>query len=466
MATDSISFLLRCCVISVLCLITSTITSGAAKPNIVLIFADDLGWGDISLHGHPDIRTPNIDRLAREGAEFHQFTVSNPVCSPSRTAVMTGQYPARHSVHRHFASVEHHERFSMPDWLNPDVLTVADVLKGAGYKTGHFGKWHLTNSHVRDAPPPSEYGFDESAVFNGPGPQTDAFRLYDDAIDFIRRHQDEPFFVNLWIHETHTPHYPEPESLEKYAHLDEQLQTYAAVVDAADRRIGKVLDALDELALTENTLVVFSSDNGPEITGPAARKLNPPDPDAKVDGIAGLGTWYSVGSTAGLRGRKRDTYEGGIRTPFLVRWPAQVPAGRVDTGSVVTAVDLLPTFAAAAGAKLPAEFGPDGQNVLALFQGRSMERDKPIYWEWRFGSTQAGHPEPPSLLAVREGPWKLFHHGAETAPELYNVVTDRNESHDVSADHPSLAKRLTAKVVAWKDSLPSAPPAHCISKRR
>lgn len=462
----TILFLRRCWLISLLCLSVTAVASGQAKPNIVLIFADDLGWGDIGLHGHPDIRTPNIDRLAHEGAEFHQFTVSNPVCSPSRTAMMTGQYPARNSVHRHFATPAHHQRFSMPDWLNPDVLTMADALKTAGYKTGHFGKWHLTNSHVPDSPQPSEYGFDESAVFNGPGPQTDAFRLYDDAIDFMRRHRDQPFFVNLWIHEAHTPHYPEPESLEKYAHLDEQHQVYAAIVDAADRRIGKVLDALDELALTENTLVVFASDNGPEITGPTTRKINAPDPDAKIEGITGLGTWYSVGTTDGLRGRKRDIYEGGIRTPFLVRWPAQVPAGRVDTGSVVTAVDLLPTFAAAAGAQLPEAFQSDGHNVLPLFRGEPMERSKPMFWEWRYGKTDVAKPEPPSLLAVREGPWKLFYRGAEAASELYNVVTDRNESRDVSADYPSLVKDLSAKVMAWKESLPTAPPVHCISTER
>ena len=466
MVTTSVSFLRRCCAISLLWFGAAAVSTSAAKPNIVLIFADDLGWGDISLHGHPDIRTPNIDRLAHEGAEFHQFTVSNPVCSPSRTAVMTGQYPARNSVHRHFADVAHHQRFSMPDWLDPDVFTMPDVLKSAGYKTGHFGKWHLTNRHVRDAPAPTEYGFDESSVFNGPGPQTDAFRLYDDAIDFIRRHRDQPFFVNLWIHETHTPHYPESESLEKYAHLDEQQQTYAAIVDAADRRIGKVLDVLDELDLAENTLVVFSSDNGPEVTAAATRKSHPTDPDAKIEGIAGRGTWYSVGTTAGLRGRKRDTYEGGIRVPFLVRWPAQVPAGRVDTASIVAAVDLLPTFAAAAGAKLPEDFQADGQNVLPLFQGVAIERIKPMFWEWRYGKGHEGGAEPPSLLAVREGPWKLLYHRDKGATELYNVATDRNESYDVSADYSAIVKDLSAKVVAWKESLPPAPPAHCISKYR
>ena len=178
------------------------------KPNIIFIFADDLGWGDISKHGHPDIRTPNIDRLAEEGSEFYQFSVSNPVCSPSRAAVMTGQYPARNSVHRHFATPEHHDNFSMPDWLDKNVVTMPRILQQAGYKTAHFGKWHLTNRNIKDAPLPTEYGYDEAAVFNGPGPQTDTFKLYDDATDFINRNKNVPFFINLWIHETHTPHYP------------------------------------------------------------------------------------------------------------------------------------------------------------------------------------------------------------------------------------------------------------------
>jgi len=466
MVSNLACFLSRWCAIGLLWLGSAAVVAGAAAPNIVFIFADDLGWGDISLHGHPDIRTPNIDRLATEGAEFRQFVVSNPVCSPSRTAVMTGQYPARNSVHRHFADVTHQQRFSMPDWLNPDALTIPDVLKKAGYKTGHFGKWHLTNSHVRDAPAPTEYGFDESFAFNGPGPQTDAFGLYDHAVDFIRRHRDQPFFVNLWIHETHTPHYPEAESLEKYAHLGEQEQTYAAIVDAADRRIGKVLDVLDELGLAENTLVVFASDNGPEVTGPATRKLNAPDPDAKVEGITGLGTWYSVGTTAGLRGRKRDVYEGGIRVPFLVRWPAQAPAGRVDTASIVAAVDLLPTFAAAAGAELPPDFQGDGQNILPLLRGLPMERAKPMYWEWRYGLGRGGEPEPPSLLAVREGRWKLLYDRSRGVKELYNVATDRNESRDVSADYAEIVEDLSAKALAWKQTLPTAPPEHCISSYR
>ncbi len=437
-------------------------TAQAEKPNIIFIFADDLGWGDISKHGHPDIRTPNIDRLAEEGSEFYQFSVSNPVCSPSRAAVMTGQYPARNSVHRHFATPEHHDNFAMPDWLDKNVVTMPRVLQAAGYKTAHFGKWHLTNRNIKDAPLPTEYGYDEAAVFNGPGPQTDTFGLYDDATDFIKRNKDVPFFINLWIHETHTPHYPPKDSMAKYTHLNEQDQVYAAVVDGADQRIGKILNLLDELGLAENTLVVFSSDNGPEVTGPKKNYFHPNDPDGKVEGFEPLGTYFSVGKTGGLRGQKRDTYEGGLRVPFLVRWPAKVPVGRVDTESVVTAVDLLPTFADVAGAKLPKGYQSDGESILELLEGGTLTREKPMFWQWQYGKKSGRKP----MLAVREGPWKLFFYQDKNRVELYNVMRDRAESMNVSSQYPAIVNKLKGLALAWNETLPAAPKASTISKQR
>jgi len=432
------------------------------QPNIIFIFADDLGWGDISKHGHPDIRTPNIDRLASEGSEFYQFSVSNPVCSPSRAAVITGQYPARNNVNRHFSTFKHHDNFNMPDWLDSNVVTMPGVLQKAGYKTAHFGKWHLTNRKIKDAPLPTEYGYDEAAVFNGPGPQTDTFKLYDDATDFIKRNKDVPFFINLWIHETHTPHYPPKDSMAKYTHLNEQDQVYAAVVDGADQRIGKILNLLDELNLAENTLVVFSSDNGPEVTGPKSRYFHPNDPDGKVEGIEPLGTYFSVGKTAGLRGQKRDTYEGGLRVPFLVRWPGTVPVGRIDTQSVVTAVDLLPTFAEIAGAKLPQDYKSDGQSILPLLKGGTIEREKPMFWQWQYGNKSGKK----AMLAVREGPWKLFFYQDKGNVELYNVMTDRAESMNVASQYPDIVNNLKTLAVNWEKTLPTVPVASTFSKQR
>jgi len=361
------------------------------KPNIIFIFADDLGWGDISKHGHPDIRTPNIDRLAEEGSEFYQFSVSNPVCSPSRAAVMTGQYPARNSVHRHFATPEHHDNFSMPDWLDKNVVTMPRILQQAGYKTAHFGKWHLTNRNIKDAPLPTEYGYDEAA-----------------------------------------------------------------------QRIGKILNLLDELGLTENTLVVFSSDNGPEITGPKANYFHPNDPDGKVEGMDPLGTYFSVGQTAGLRGQKRDTYEGGLRVPFLVRWPGKVPVGRVDTQSVITAVDLLPTFADIAGAPLPQNYQSDGQSILELLEGGTLTREKPMFWQWRYGKKSRKKP----MIAVREGPWKLFFYQDKNRIELYNVMRDRAESMNVASQYPTIVNKLKNLGLEWSETLPLSPKASAISKQR
>lgn len=431
-----------------------------SKPNVIFIFADDFGWGDISKHGHPDIRTPNIDRLAEEGSEFYQFSVSNPVCSPSRAAVMTGLYPSRTSIHRHLSGFGHHKNFSMADWLDPEEVNMAKVMKSAGYKTAHFGKWHMGNNG--GAPIPTDYGYDEAKVFNGNGPQTTFAQLYDDAIDFMNRNKSVPFFINLWIHETHTPHDPSKESLAKYQHLSEQDRVYAAVVDGADQRIGKVLKALDDLKLTENTLVVFSSDNGPEHTGTAKEKRHGDGKLGIMQGSIPYGKYYSTGSSAGLRGGKRDTYEGGLRVPFLVRWPAVVPAGRADTQSIVTAVDLLPTFAEVAGAKLPSGYQSDGQSVLSLLKGGTSPREKPMFWEWRYGKESCKKP----MLAVREGPWKLFVHQHNDTVELYNVMLDRAETRDVSELHPEMVKSMKMLALEWKATLPEQPRANAISDRR
>lgn len=209
----------------------------AGRPNIVFIFADDWGYGDLGVHGSTFCKTPRIDRMASEGIDFQNFTVNNPVCSPSRTAVMTGQFPARHSIHQHFASTEHHQKAGMPDWLDPRAPMLPRMLKKAGYATGHFGKWHLSNNHIPDAPMPTAYGFDEYGAFNLPGNAPEQMRTVETcprAVDFIKRHKDGPFFVNVWLHETHTPHYPLDKYLQKFDNLDERKKVYAAVVAEAD----------------------------------------------------------------------------------------------------------------------------------------------------------------------------------------------------------------------------------------
>ncbi|UCC99860.1 MAG: sulfatase-like hydrolase/transferase, partial [Phycisphaerales bacterium] len=364
----------------------------------VFIFADDWGYGDLGIHGSTFCKTPNLDRMAKEGIDFQQFTVNNPVCSPSRTAVMTGQFPARHCIHQHFASVEHHQKAGMPDWLDPKLPLLPKLLKKAGYVTGHFGKWHLTNRHVLDAPLPTEYGYDEYGAFNVPGVQIKTAETCPRTIDFIHRHKDRLFFINVWLHETHTPHYPLKQYLEQFRHLDEQQRVYAAVVAEADAGVGSILSTLKDLELDEKTLVIFSSDNGPEWTGKRTTQ------DDNSTG-RGLGTYYSVGQTAGLKGRKRSLFAGGIRVPFIARWPGMIPKGKVDRTSVLTAVDLFPTFLKLAGLPVPANIELDGQSIVAALRGFGFKRTKPIHWEWR-----GGHG-PPYLwphLGIRDGKWKMM----------------------------------------------------------
>ena len=209
----------------------TTIQGQTGRPNIIFILADDWGYGDLGCHGSTFIKTPNLDNMAAEGIDFQNFSVANPVCSPSRTAIMTGHFPARHSIHGHFASVESHVQRNMPDRLNPRAPMLPRMLNEAGYATAHFGKWHLTNIHVKDGPSPLAYGYDEfdcfnlAAQFKQMHPDSTIFR----SIDFIERHQDRPFFINVWIHATHTPHYPKEKHLSDYDHLREQQQVYAAI---------------------------------------------------------------------------------------------------------------------------------------------------------------------------------------------------------------------------------------------
>lgn len=435
---------------------TETITEN--QPNIIFIFADDWGYKDLGIHGSSFLETPNLDKMAADGLDFQNFSVVNPVCSPSRVGMVTGQFPARQSVHGHFASVESHAKRNMPDWLDPNAPMLPRMLKSAGYTTAHFGKWHLTNTHVKDAPTPLEYGYDEYGAFNIAGRlhqmQVDS-TLYK-TIDFAKRNKDKPFFINAWIHATHTPHYPKAEYMEKYAHLDEQQQVYAAVVSEYDARIGELFATLKELGIDDNTLVLFSSDNGPEITGTKKRtEDNSTGP--------GMGEFYSVGETKELHGRKRSLFAGGVRIPFIVRWPGTVPAGKVDKTTQMSAVDLLPTFMELAGAAYPEGYESDGESIVAAIKGQEYKREKAIYWDWRYSSNR---PYFWPSAAVQDDNWKLLTNKKMNRTELYDISTDWAEQHDVSADHPDKVKALTEKLEVFQKTLPKAPPVNTFSEER
>ncbi len=427
------------------------------KPNIIFIFADDWGYGDLGIHGSTFCKTPNLDRMASEGIDFTNFTVNSPVCSPSRVAVMTGQFPARQCVHQHFQSIGTHISRGMPDWLDPQAPMLPRMLKEAGYKTGHFGKWHLGS--VADSPTEDEYGYDRSATFNGSGKneiKKDGLASVDHAVKFIRDFKDDTFFVNLWLHEAHLAHYPRDKYLEQFKDLDEQKRVYASIIAEADEGVGRVFALLKELHLDENTLVVFSSDNGPEVTRSEDHKIH-------RKGEKGLGGFYSVGETGRLKGRKRSLFAGGIRVPLIVRWPGAGPPGKTDSKSVLTAVDLLPTFLEVAGVVLPSGYKPDGQSAMAAFKGDDFTRTKPIFWEWKGGDKQ-DFTWP--TLGVRDGKWKLLVGTENQKFELYDLENDWAETTDVSASHPDITQRPSVQLAAWKNGLPATPSENSLSKAR
>jgi N-acetylgalactosamine-6-sulfatase len=243
--------------------------------------------------------------------------------------------------------------------------------------------------------------------------------------------------------------------MEQFKHLDAQKQVYAAVIADGDKAVGKILAALKEAGVEQNTLIMFSSDNGPEQTGLGETTF---DPNAKTTGP--YGTSYSVGETGGLRGRKRSLFEGGVRTPFIVRWPGHTPAGVKNNSTVLSGVDLLPTFCAAAGVKLPNDYQPDGENLLEAFNGKAITRTRPIFWEWLGTKTE---PDWWPRLAVRDNEWKLMMTEDGKRAELYQLLNDRAEAKDVAKDHPDIVARLTKLALDWKATLPEKPNPECLT---
>lgn len=441
----------------------SEITSRPARPNIVFIFADDWGWGDLGCYGHPHVQTPNLDALAAHGTLYTQFYVCSGVCSPSRTAALTGQYPARFGVHGHFAGHEQNALRGMPNWLDSSAPTYTRLLQQSGYSVGHYGKWHL--GHGEDAPEPYAYGIDECCVNVGNGPQLDFALLHlnpaddrtrskssrvivDESIAFIERHSDKPFMLNVWLNDTHATLDPDEKQLEPYLRFmpvgmqDKHVGAnaiYFAVVTEADRQVGRLLRHLDELGLRDNTIVIFSADNGPE--------------DISIRNASHSG----VGSPGPFRGRKRSLYEGGTRVPFILSWPAGGTAmGQVNNDTPLCAVDLLPTFCALAGVPLPDNIQLDGEDMGDVFKGTIRPRKKSLMWEWRF--RVHGHCINRSpILAIRNGNWKLLLNPEGDRVELYDIPNDPMELNNQADFHPDIVKSLSEEVLNWQATLPGGP---------
>ncbi|MEP6672079.1 MAG: sulfatase-like hydrolase/transferase [Chthoniobacter sp.] len=427
----------------------TALAAPAQKPNIVFIYADDWGWGDLSCHGNTWLKTPNLDRLASEGTDFLQFNVLSPVCSPSRAAALTGRYPSRFGINTVFGPQTPPE---MPDWLDGKAPTISRYLKTAGYRTGHFGKWHLGEG----GPAMADYGFDESAVYHGPGPKVSPSGngIPDKAVKFIEANKDKPFFLDVWLHESHLAHTPSAESMKLWKNLDERKQVYAAVITDGDNKVGMVLDALKRCGVEGNTIVVFSSDNGP-----AKSK----EDDKGVPGK--YRSYYSIGETGGMRGQKTSLFEGGVRTPFILRWPGHTPAGVKNDTTVLSAVDLLPTFCAAAGVTPSAEDKLDGENLLEAFNGKPVLRTRPVFWRI---NGQEKEPNYWPDLAVRDGDWKLVTTFDGKRVELHNLIADRNEdiAKDQSKEHPELVARLTKMALDWYATLPAKVDPTCVDPKR
>jgi arylsulfatase A-like enzyme len=424
------------------------------RPNFVFIFADDLGWGDLGCYGNRQIKTPNLDELARQGLLFTQFYVNGSVCSPSRTSVMTSHFPARHRVHGHFAAAKTNKARGMPNWLDPKVHTVTRLLKDAGYVTGHFGKWHLGSGE--GAPEPGQYGIDEYCTIVSNGPQLEGrddpyfwakstTQIVDKTIQFIEKNKDRPFYVNVWTLLTHATLHPTDEQMkpyQRYAPVGVPYkgvkQIYYASASDLDQQIGRLIKKIDELGLAEKTVIVFSSDNGPE--------------DLNIRNAVHSG----IGSTGPFRGRKRSLYEGGVRMPFIVRWPGHVPPGRVDDTTVLAGVDWLVTACALADVKLPDDLEPDGEDMTQAILGEPKRRTKPLMWEWRFRIFgDMVHKSP--MLAIRDGNWKLLMNPDGKRIELYDIPADPTELDNLAGQHPDVVRRLSAKLLHWHGTLPPGP---------
>ena len=456
----------RCACMLALLLINPQIINADDKPNIVFVFADDWGWGDLSCHGHPYVKTPNIDRLAKEGTDFHRFTVASGVCSPSRTAVMTGHFPARYNIDGHFAWVPSNAKRNMPDWLSPSAPLLPKMLQKAGYRTAHFGKWHLSNNMIPDSPLPSEYGYDEYGAFNCAGEQMPVHEDSEHAVAFMEKcvRDSKPFFVNLWVHEPHTPFHTVPKYRWRFRELDEPDNIYASVLSHADDRIGEVLDALDRLQQTNNTLVIFSSDNGP---ARSARKTELTLMHDTATG-AGYGIAAAKGITGGRKGYKSALFEGGVGVPFIARWPGQIAAGKIDNTSLISAVDLLPTFCEVAGASLPTDYQPDGISQVSVLTGKqSPLRSKPLFWKMQSRwPIQKSRPYHWVSYAVVHEKWKLLTNRDGSYSELYDLTQDPFEKTDLSKEHASVLADLQKKLTEWQATLPAKPAGDVFSIER
>jgi len=431
------------------------------KPNVVLILIDDMGWTDAGCYGSRYYETPNIDRLAADGMKFTDGYAACAVCSPTRAAVMTGRYPARLGVtdwiRARFQGGKIPADKKNPSgytggtnrkvlcprnalWMELEEITIAEALKPAGYTSCHIGKWHLGP----DAWYPDRQGFDYNiggCDYGHPPSYFDPYknprqgaiptleprcqgeyltdREADEAVRFIKKHRNRPFFLYMAHYAVHTPIQAKKDLVAKYkakTPTNQKNPTYAAMVHSVDDAVGRIMAALEECGVAENTLVIFTSDNG--------GLLGPTD-------------------NAPLRAGKGHPYEGGIREPLIVRWPRVVKAGSA-CDVPVTSVDYFPTVCEAAGVPLPKDRPIDGESIMPLLKGTGGLKRDAIYWHFPH---YRGGIVPYSI--VRAGDWKLLKRYDGKTWELFNLKDDLSETTDLAEKRPDVVKQLDAKLVTW-----------------
>ncbi len=442
---------------TVLLLLGCARKSGAAQeivaeqpPNILFVLADDLGWGDLACYGNDQVHTPQLDALAASGSLFTAFYVASPVCSPSRASFLTGRFPSELGLLKPVnrpkdgRAPTEEESAALPE----DMPNLASELSRAGYRTAHFGKWHLGPSGVASSHP-LRYGFETARLPIEKDPETgerDASMrstqaMVDAALAFLDEPDERPFYVQIWLRDPHAPLPLVREGIERYdRYLSEQAQfygppaVYMATITDLDTQIGRLLDGLEQRGLSRETIVVFSSDNGPEVVHVPAASTS------------------AAGSPGPFRGMKRSLYEGGIRVPLIVRWPGEVPAGRVEDRSVLSSVDFFPTFLGLAGAPSPQGIELDGEDMLDVLRGASRERRTRLYYEYHFHQNGRDVDISP-MLGVREGPWMLLGNPGGGTIELYDVVSDPSQVRDRAADEPERTRRMFELALAWFGSL-------------
>jgi arylsulfatase A len=445
--------LLRKVRLILLAVVACAVAAAADRPpNFIIIYADDLGYGDLGVYGHPSIRTPNIDRMAAEGVRMTEFYSAAPTCTPARVALLTGRYPLRSGLVRVLIPKE---KWGIP----ASEVTLAEALKERGYDTAIIGKWHLggrkpfrpmrngfdyfyglLHSNDMSIVPVVQWPrialFENDRTIESPAKVRTLTRRYTErSVQFIREHKDRPFFLYL----AHTmPHVPlRPSKAFKGQSKD---GIYGDVVEELDWSTGEVLKALKENGIDEQTFVVFSSDNGPYVGG--VRE------GAEVDSSHRR---RARGSTGPLRGAKGTTWEGGMREPLVARWPSQLPAGVVRSG-LATQMDLFTTFIEAAGGQVPSDRVIDGKNIFGMLRDGEASPHKDFYYFFRS-----------QIFAVRSGDWKLHLYARNlgpnghaldpvklSPPQLYDLAADVGERHDLAPEHPEIVQRLSGMATSFR----------------